>query len=114
MLGIDCIFLRWKKGFSYTAPFEVGVVSTNTMVRDTNNGDNKEKDLEFLFEDDTNEGAQEDVETAKLEESESSSSDDEGNKITTQRHSFTSQQWPQSYKYTLLLYRVYKSFAISI
>ncbi|KAL5181902.1 Amino acid transporter AVT1A [Glycine soja] len=66
----------------------------------TNNSNKKEKDLEFFFEEDINElGAQQmDVETAKLE-SESSSSDDEGND-TTRRHSFTSQQWPQSYKET--------------
>ncbi|RDX62726.1 Amino acid transporter AVT1A, partial [Mucuna pruriens] len=57
----------------------------------------KERDLELFFEDDFNEGAQQDGETAKMESE--SSSDDEGND-TTQRHSFTSQQWPQSYKET--------------
>ncbi|TKY70935.1 Vacuolar amino acid transporter 1 [Spatholobus suberectus] len=66
------------------------------MVSNTNSS-NKERDLELFFEDDINEGAQHDFETAKLESE--SSSDDEGND-TTQRHSFTSQQWPQSYKET--------------
>nr|KYP67274.1 Vacuolar amino acid transporter 1 [Cajanus cajan] len=63
------------------------------MVCNTNSS-NKEKDLEFFFEDDVNEGEQHDVETSKLE-SESSSDEEEND-----RHSFTSHQWPQSYKET--------------
>ncbi|KAK7406146.1 hypothetical protein VNO78_07766 [Psophocarpus tetragonolobus] len=61
---------------------------------------NKEKDLEFFFEDDINEGAQQDYETAKLESE--SSSDEEGNddSNTTRPQSFTHTSWPQSYKET--------------
>ncbi|XP_020218089.1 amino acid transporter AVT1A [Cajanus cajan] len=71
------------------------------MVCNTNKSNKKEKDLEFFFEDDFNESAQQDIESAKLTiESESSSDDDEGNDTTHRRHSFTSQQWPRSYKET--------------
>ncbi|KAL2348052.1 hypothetical protein Fmac_002052 [Flemingia macrophylla] len=62
---------------------------------------NKERDLEFFFDQENmNEAPQQDFETAKLK-SESSTDDDEGN-ITTQTHphSFTSHQWPQTYKET--------------
>lgn len=74
----------------------------------SNEGNEKEKDLEFSFEDVINDVAQNDIETAKLE-SESSSSDDE-EIHQTHSHSFTSLQWPQSYKYTLLLYYTYYYF----
>ncbi|CAJ1927939.1 unnamed protein product [Sphenostylis stenocarpa] len=57
------------------------------------NGNKKERDLEFFFEYDMNEGEGRDTETAKLE------SDDEENNITSLQ-SFTSLQWPQSYKET--------------
>lgn len=60
------------------------------------NGNKKEKDLELFFEDDINEDAQF-IESGKLE-SESGSSDEEEEIHTTHSHSFTSLQWPQSYK----------------
>ncbi|XP_068469243.1 amino acid transporter AVT1A-like isoform X2 [Phaseolus vulgaris] len=62
------------------------------------NGNKKEKDLELFFEDDINEDAQF-IESGKLE-SESGSSDEEEEIHTTHSHSFTSLQWPQSYKET--------------
>ncbi|WVZ13248.1 hypothetical protein V8G54_017778 [Vigna mungo] len=58
----------------------------------------KEKDLEFLFEDVINDVAQNDIETAKLESESSSSDDEEIHQVHS--HSFTSLQWPQSYKET--------------
>ncbi|XP_047160217.1 amino acid transporter AVT1A-like [Vigna umbellata] len=64
----------------------------------SNEGNEKEKDLEFLFEDVINDVAQNDIETAKLESESSSSDDDEIHQ--THSHSFTSLQWPQSYKET--------------
>ncbi|XP_061366793.1 amino acid transporter AVT1A-like isoform X2 [Gastrolobium bilobum] len=82
------------------------------MVGNDNNNSNKEKekDLELLFEEndeDVNDDEQQDIEAVKFE-SESSSeggSDDDGND-RTQLQSFTSQQWPQSYKETTDSYTI--------
>ncbi|KAJ1404249.1 Amino acid transporter, transmembrane domain [Sesbania bispinosa] len=76
------------------------------MVCNNNNSGNKEneKDLEFLVNEDVYEGDQQDIEIFKYD-SESSSeggTDDEGN----QPQSFTSQQWPQSYKETTDSYTI--------
>lgn len=69
-------------------------------MANNNNKKEKEKDLEFSFNEDVEEGEQQDhIEPVKFE-SESSSdggSDDDGNH-TAYPHSFSSQQWPQSYK----------------
>ncbi|KAK7278970.1 hypothetical protein RJT34_24011 [Clitoria ternatea] len=71
------------------------------------NNKEKERDIEFLL-DENEDDPQQDIETVKYE-SESSSdnddADDDGNR-RTHSHSFTSQQWPQSYKETTDSYTI--------
>ncbi|KAK7344954.1 hypothetical protein VNO77_15247 [Canavalia gladiata] len=69
------------------------------MVSNPNNiNKEKERDFELFLEEDVNEGEKQDSVAVKLEsESSSDDDDDEGNDI---HRSFTSQQWPQSYKET--------------
>ncbi|XP_004513746.1 amino acid transporter AVT1A-like [Cicer arietinum] len=75
----------------------------------SNNKENeKERDFEFMFNEDVEEdGEQHDIETVKVESENSSDddNDDEGNH-TVQPQSFTSQQWPQSYKETTDSYTI--------
>ncbi|KAK7278969.1 hypothetical protein RJT34_24010 [Clitoria ternatea] len=85
-----------------------------TYTNYSNKEKEKERDLEILFEDDINHADQPDVESAKLETESSSESDDadadadddEGNRTITQPRSFTSHQWPQSYKETTDSYSI--------
>ncbi|KAE9619750.1 putative amino acid transporter, transmembrane domain-containing protein [Lupinus albus] len=72
---------------------------------------NKERDLEFIFDEnneDVNECEDHDIEDVKFESENSSevdSDDGEGNN-ETKPESFTSQQWPQSYKETTDSYTI--------
>ncbi|XP_027368421.1 amino acid transporter AVT1A isoform X1 [Abrus precatorius] len=75
-----------------------------------NNNKEKERDLEIMFDPNDEDGSQceqEDIEAVKYESDSSSKgdSDDEGNDVA-HPHSFTSQQWPQSYKETTDSYTI--------
>ncbi|KAL5067145.1 hypothetical protein RYX36_018032 [Vicia faba] len=76
----------------------------------SSNKEREEKDIEFMFnEEDVEE--EHDIETVKIEDTDSGSSDDnydeddDGNHAF-QPHSFTSNQWPQSYKETTDSYTI--------
>ncbi|XP_019429151.1 PREDICTED: amino acid transporter ANTL1 isoform X2 [Lupinus angustifolius] len=72
-----------------------------------NSNINKERDLEFMF-DENNEDEDQDIEDVKFESENSSEvdSDDGQGNYETKPESFTSQQWPQSYKETTDSYTI--------
>ncbi|XP_058723997.1 amino acid transporter AVT1A-like [Vicia villosa] len=73
----------------------------------------EEKDIEFMFNEEEDVEEEHDIETVKVESADSGSSDDhyddddddDGNHAF-QPHSFTSNQWPQSYKETTDSYTI--------
>lgn len=74
-----------------TVPFLIGAIATMS----SDNKNSNERDLELSFDDEGD-----NIEAVKFESdssSEEGGSDNEGNR-TTQPESFTSHQWPQSYK----------------
>ncbi|RDX69759.1 Amino acid transporter AVT1A, partial [Mucuna pruriens] len=89
---------------SFTSSTLTSSVSGSTMVRNDSINKEKEKDLEFLFDQNDDE-----IEAVKYYDSSSdgrSDDDDHHEYHSTQPQSFSSQQWPQSYKETTDSYTI--------